>query len=357
MALFSSFPHFKAHISGAANVSLELESLQRSIRSAGELHVAPWLGLTLLEKLSGDYNALIAEEKLLVPHVQRPVAALAMYEYSHIGGIQFSESGMHRATGENLQSAFKYQETEYRLKMREEGYEGIDAMLKYLQKNFSDFPDWVAEVQENHNATFVRYASDFRMHYSSMMSRFTYDCLRPLLLDVETFALESTLPLQFLSHLRTAYFGGSATTFEKKAVFLAQRAVVHFTLTEALERNQCEVRGNSVIFLEMGSDQSSIARKPALDNMTSLKRKHHDITANRHLKKLKDYINENAAEFPLAFCEADGGTNTDSDAWCSSTETTDDDCCSTRPVAYFDCGCSTNCTCGCTTASKKILVL
>lgn len=346
MALYTNIADFKAHVGGAANVSLELDSIDPTIRDTGNLHIIPWLGQALWDRLYAG-TGLTAAETALLPYVKAATAKLTMYEYAFIGGIQFSESGIHRAVSENMTSAYKYQENDYRRKMLEFGYEAVENMLKHLQTNRADLGAWVSDpASERHNAYFVRYAAEMRMHYSKYVGRYTYEILRGMVEDVEFSAIESTLPAQLYADLKAKYVAGSGSGFEKKAIFLIQRAIVHFAIEEAVQRQWCAIEGNAVVQFEQGDSQSSTYRRiPEGGKPLEVKVRFHNLWANRHLSHLKDYIYANKAEFPLAFCVDDGGTNTDSDAWCPTAEAAaDEDCGCVRPRPYvdLDCECGSN---------------
>lgn len=330
MALFDDISQFKQFVGGGANVSMEMDSIEPAIEHAGRLHIEPWLGPTLWTLLNSD-DQLSLEQIALQSLVRRAVAPLALFEYAEIGSVQFSESGLHRVVSDGFQTAFRYQENNFKSKMREMGYEALESLLKFLSSNAAGYPNWVAEAKPLHDTGLVRYASEMRMHYSKTVSRYVFDCIRSLVQDVEAFAIETTLPAALVATLRTKYLDGNGSSFEKKAIFLAQRAIVHFALEEAVRNNTCELRGNAVVVNESTGDQAAHDRRTATDTALSLKRRSHEILANRHLSRLRDYILENPTQFPTAFCPEDGGTNTAADAWCPSTaaaaSTTDMDAC------------------------------
>lgn len=353
MALFSNISEFKQHVGGAVNVSLELDSIQPTLLDAARLHIIPWLGEALWAKMD-DGTGLSPAETNLLPYVQAAAAKLAMYEYAFIGGIQFSESGIHRTVSETMTSAYKYQENDYRRAMLTSGYEAVEYMLKHLDTNKGSLSDWTSDpASERHNTYFVRYASEMRMHYSKYVSRYTYEILRAAIEDVEASAIESTLPKQLYARLKAKYLAADGSAAEKKAIFLVQRAIVHFAIEEATERHWCAIEGNAVVQFEQGDSQSSTYRRIPEARPVEAKRRHHDLWANRHLSRLRDYILEQgAAEFPLAFCAADGGTNTDPDAWCPTAEAaaeTETSCACDRPKPYWDDTC-------CATASTPKVV-
>jgi hypothetical protein len=358
MAFFLNITEFKNHVGGGANVSLEIDSIEPTMLDAAQNHLAVWVGDSLVAKM-GSGTGFTAAETAFAPYFLRALAKLTMYEYSYIGGVQFSESGMLRAVGENFQTAYKYQENDYRKKMLESGYEALEVALKYLASHANDFPTWVSEVQDRHNAYFVRYASECRMAYTKTLSRYTYEALRGLVEDVQYFAIEKMLPAALFTQLRTKYLAGNGTTEEKKAILFVQRAIVNLAIEEAIRRNVIQVDGNTLSIAESVGDQASTTKKAVTADHAAIARRQADYMGNRYVSELRKYILANAAAFPSAFCEDDGGTNTAADAWCPSADAAADveEVCCGRVVPYVDCGCGS---CGQTpngVTSKKLVVL
>lgn len=296
--LFSDLFDFKTYIGGGANVSLKMNSLAPTIRSTAEKHLQGWLGELLTEAMD---NAAAPDAALttLLPYLKRPLALLTMYEYSAIGAIQFTESGIQRIENDRYKTAYKYQENEYKKHMLETGYEAIEQLLRFLDENAADYPTWQNDpVFEKNKALFLNYAAEMRASYSSYISRYTFDLLRPLIEDIECFALVPLFGQPFFDELKTAIRQGNLSADQKKVVQLSQKAIASFAIEEGMSRHWVRLEGRNVVQTELLGDQSAEKSAAAGNQPLGYSVRKNDEWANRHINKLKTYLADNLDLFP-----------------------------------------------------------
>jgi hypothetical protein len=304
--IFQDIQDFKKYVGGGANMSLQMSSIAPTMHDAARDHLVPYLGGEFWGALNGELPLNTRIPPTVLRYIKRPLALLTMYEYSKIAGVQASELGLMRVQTDSHQSAFRYQETEYRAYMLEKGYEALDELLVFLMTNRADY-DWWRESAGfyKHTELFVRYASQLRSHYGMNISRYTYEILRGVLRDVEYFVIESFLPIAFVEHLRGLNETGSPTPEEVQAIVMVQAACVHLAIQEGLKRECVQFKGRSVVQLELDNTQSNTNEKTASQDGLTMKLLHHEISANRHLQRLTAYIRRNADAFPLVFTGVD----------------------------------------------------
>lgn len=322
MALFSNIQDLKKYVGGGANVSLKLDSIEPFMHDTVRDHIAPYLGYAYISDILAAKASLADNESPFWDKVKRSIALLTLYEYSKVGGIQLSDVGIMRASTDTLQSAFKYQENDYRNYMLTKGYEALEELLVFLfmeAKPISEahtegvFLWWLqSEGYTRYTELFVRTAFDMRKVYGLDVTRYSYEILRGLLRDVEYYAIEAALPQKFIAYLRVGpYF----TEFEKQVLTLIQSAIVHFVIEEGIRQNWVSIQGRSVVHLSISDNQSSVTQTTGSAEAVKMKIRHHEVWAVRHMARLKSYIWEHKAHFPLCFATTEGGSNTDADAW------------------------------------------
>ena len=300
--IFNDISDFKKHVGGGVNQSLSLASLEPWIEMAAQAHVLPWLGADTWLALVQNMDAQTPDEDLsnLLPYVQRAVALLTMYEYSQIGAVQFSEGGMHRAETEGLKSPFKYQETAYRQQMLQHGFESIERMLVYLETEEAKYPLWQADPAYSRNKShFINTATDFRMLYGKQLSRYIFEIIRPILEEVETFAILPIIGQAQYDDLKQGIALKALTAEETALVQIIQRAVAHFTIQEAIERHWVQFNGNRVIQMETLEPQGYQREVSATRIPFAVKWAHHNLLANRHISYIRHYLSSRLATFPL----------------------------------------------------------
>jgi hypothetical protein len=319
MALFFiNIEEFKrTGVAGAAdNDDAFLVSLEAMLVHAQDKHLAPWLGPATLNTLSALHpDAAVGSPKAdLTALIQRALAWLALYEYSFVSTVRHNENGMKMVDG----IPYRYIATENREKCLEVGYEALEACLVYLDTHLTVFTDWRDGVERlKHKAVFLNTAAAFRLAYSAKINRYTFDLLRGVVEDVEYQAIERLLPQQFLTSLRTKFFANAqmTTPVERQLIFLIQKAVAAFTISEAMHRNFVELNNGEVVQVSARGDQNSkTLSKPQRSDMERAAW-HSEGWANAHLGRLKQFISANIVAFPLCFSLDSGGTNTDGDAW------------------------------------------
>jgi hypothetical protein len=309
MVLFNNIQHVKQFVGGAINVSLQAESIEPYVLQVMTSILRPKIGKILLNNLM--VTPMLEVNDPLWDVVRRVVAPLAIEKYVPIGELQFSESGLQRVANDTHQTGFKYQVKAYRATLRESGYGALEEMLKYLDEHRSTYSQWNNAM---HDAVLVRYATDMRESYGADIDREMYEILRGLLLGVEM-SVTADLPLAFSIQLRGINVAGNANPYQAEALQLLKAGITELTISQAVDRTWVRWEGNRLVTLESDDQYSASKAVTATLQAATAKERHHSKWANRYLTAFKDYVFKNKTQFPTAFVVADGGTNTNTDAW------------------------------------------
>lgn len=293
--LFDTINELKQYVGGGANLSVELDSLEPALQRA-KGRILTYLDAAVFDDLVAAPNAA---QTALLPYVQRPLALLTMYEYAHVGGIQFSESGMMRMETETMKSAYKYQETEYKDWMLRAGYQAIEDMLIFLQANVDDYPQWDAG-KDMHNNLLLNTAQLTQQYYSRNIDRWTWEHMRAAIEDVEQFAIVDTIGQTQFDDLTLGRSQGDLTAKETKVIKLLQKATAHLAIDEAVARNYVRMQGGSVVQMEQDKEHSgSASAKTATPEGVNLKVNRAESHGNRYLNQARQYLDDNTDDFPL----------------------------------------------------------
>ncbi len=320
--LFTSLTDFKTQVGGAISTTLELTSIDPVIYDTARRHLTPYLGLDFYEDLVAAHagSTMSAAQTALLQKVRKPLALLTMYEYAKIGGIEFSEGGIHRNESDTKKASFRYQEKEYSRYMIEKGYEAMELLLKFLSDNTSTYTDWAASDEATmHLHPLLNYAADFRRLLNVQIDRWTFECLRPLIAEVETAAVHALLPAAFYTGFKDRHVAGTLTVAEKELRTRIRKSVGHFAMAEAVLQQWVHVLHGRVQVIEEFGEQSSVNRTMPANN-AGFSVSVQQIWADRNTDFWKKYIFDNPGDFETVFDEASGGTNTDADAWHINTD-------------------------------------
>ncbi len=324
--LFSNFANFKSFVGGRINTTIELDSISPTIYDAARRHLVPWLGLEFYEELvtaaAGTPNAA---QTALLPYIRKALALLTMYEYSKVGKIEFGETGLHRVETDTRKSAFRYQEKEYVESMLEHGYDALEQMLLFLDREQATYTDWRdSEEGQAHLSALLNYAQDFRRLTSHQCDRYTFEALRPIIADIEVWGAEKLLPAEFWEGFKERHLEGSLTVAEKEVRKYMRQAFARRALEQATVLHWVQIKSGRIYVAEEFGEQSQVNRTMPASSGGSLYFAH-GVWSDRHTQRWIDYIKANPDDFPTIFDEASGGTNEDDDAWHINTATEQDE--------------------------------
>jgi hypothetical protein len=318
---FDHISQLKEYAGGGANVSVELASMEVGLYAAYNNHIRDFISEGLWQQLQTaagheiepgnwlsagavpeggwvtDEEDFSEEEARLLPYLRRALALLALYEYSKVNDIQMSEAGLMRVESDTMRSAYRYQINEYRDFFLAQGYEAIETMLEFLHISRDDYPAWSeSPAAARHMSVLLNTASAFRRAYSLSISRYTYEIVRPLIEDLERFALVSFLGKPQYEALLDPT---NTTTLEDKLIEMLRRSVANSVMQEALRRHWVQVKGNQVIQADRLAEQGYQRELPATWQSLAAPIHFHKEWAARHLSHVKQFLHENLDDFPL----------------------------------------------------------
>lgn len=298
--IFEDISQFKEFVGGAVNVSLELDSLAPTIGLAAEKHLMQWLSREQFDALVDGFSSPSAEQTALLPYVQRPLALLTMFEYAKIGGMMVGEAGFFRIETDDKKTPYKYQENQYKEYMLQHGYESLERMLSFLEDNEDDYPDWFqSDAYERNKALFLNTAAELRDVYSKYVDRYTFEVIRPLIEDLETFAILPLLGDEQFEEVKAAILAKNLTSLQLDLVKLIRKAVGNFAIEEALKRHWVLLKGNQILQLETLEPQGYQREGSPAGSSLSLALLQQDEWGNRHISNIRRFLEKNLEDFPL----------------------------------------------------------
>ena len=151
-ALFKTIEEIKEYL--AVNLSSDINSLLPYIKRAEQKFIVPVLSQDQYDDLKDWYNqgsgsstgSDLTEQQYedLLEKVQAALANLAYLLYIPIGNLQISDGGFHVTETTNKKIASQYRIDEIKESFREAGYEGIDVLLEFLEKNADTYTEWMS---------------------------------------------------------------------------------------------------------------------------------------------------------------------------------------------------------------------
>jgi len=290
--LFSTASDIKPFINIVG--TFNFESVSPYIETAQERYLNRYLGDTLLDKLLYRYNNpgeadgdAETNEALdaLLPYAQKVLAKFAFYLAVPMLDVQLTSAGFAVTSNSNVSPASDKRVAAFRAAMEADGWDLTESMLKFLEKNQTDYPSWVASTAYTTTyATFINTATDFDKIIRINESRLEFQKMIPDMVNVELLRIEPVISKELADAIRDEIKAGFVSVANEKILTLIRRAVAYYTFVDT---------GRSDILM--------------MD-------KHRNL-ADMYLTQVKKILDENIADYPLY--EASSSYDSDSIGYAS----------------------------------------
>lgn len=338
--LFDDFSDFKDYAGGTVNQSVALESLAPAMEEALATHILPWLSQEMYDELESAIAAPSAAQTALLQRVKKAFALLSMYEYTATASIQVSDAGMMRVETEDMKSAYKYQESSYRDWMLHTGYNRLEDMLRFLNANLGDYATWASTLEAAHSRElFLNYTFEFRRVHSKSMSRYTFEVLRPIIEDIEIFAIKANLGEAFYSELKAAVAQQSINADQAIVIGIIQKAVAHLAVNEGVKQGIVQIKGDMVTKNATAEQQGYHVKSAPVADDVDLKTHYEYTTGNRHMSELLAFLSDNQDDFPIYKSHLEAKAAAEEAEQTETAEWQDERCCSTCGLGVWSCSC------------------
>lgn len=275
---------------------------------AEQQHIVPVIGATLyndlLTKVNGvNYPFSDEEIKLLV--LIRGTAVYFTYAAAMpMLQVEFSELGIRSNTGseDDKQPLYKWQFNEVRDDLLSNAYKYKEAVLNYVSENAGAFSNWTNDELTN---TFFITSIEFNKYYQLKNPALTFGQLQAIIKEAEAVELADNIGEEAVADLITQSKNTGASVVYKKAIDLARRYVVSFSINKAIERLSVSLTAQGFTILNgEAPDTSYNGRRDAGNNRLSFAYESSASDASKYLKALKSYMNEKASDDVFAAYKA-----------------------------------------------------
>lgn len=180
-----------------ANISLDVENIAPYLNQAEQLYLGNVLGSEQLAALLDYSNDINTDEKLdaLLQVCMPAVLHLAIYDNFDLLNVTFSDAGFRRSESETSKSLFGYQERNIKANLSKLGFNELDAILVFLEKNEADYPLWAdSDACSLAYSNLLRNAAEFTAIYTPLRgSSLIFRLLKSALTETEDFDIKPIL--------------------------------------------------------------------------------------------------------------------------------------------------------------------
>lgn len=287
----------------AVNVSLSFDNLEPYIDPAERKYLTPLLGKELYDQLITFYNNNQSEEdselwNSLLHLCQHAVINLALLKAYPVLNAHISDSGISRAHSKE-KALYKYQEDLLIDSFKEDGFNGLDDVLAFLEDNINKFPKW--KKSDNYTlikSSIIKSTAEFNAVYNIGNSRIVFLQLKPYINQVVDLDVPSILGEDLTNRIITSL---AADTPDEKITNLLpdlRKTIVFSSIALGVDEMGLNVTERGMLFsLRTEGDGNTEQQLPDQEYLAMLQSKNQK-TANKYFSRLVRYITSHAEDYP-----------------------------------------------------------
>lgn len=284
----------------AVSVGLQLDVLEPYLsNSFAEKELKKVLGSTTYDALLTAYTAgsLTDHQTALLPYVQKPLANLAVWDWSQVGQVSVGSMGF-QTLGSKDKVAFRYQSESFQRGVMRHGFDALEDLITFLEKNATNYSAWKTDSEyASLTQFFINRASEFQKYVNINSSRRLLVAMWPVMKFIEETKLQTLLTAPLYAALKAAIKAGNPIGDETELISRAQPVLAHLSIAEAITELSLSVteEGAFVQYANSGSGEvTGTGRNAASDARLDRYASSHKAKGESYLELLRDYLNTNA---------------------------------------------------------------
>lgn len=237
---------------------------------------------------------------------RKAIVHLAFYLGFDILSISISDSGFHRIESEQSKSLWNYQERNIKGYFVDRGFEALEALMAYLEKNEAEFPDWVddPEAYSIVNESFINTAVEFTNHYSPLKnSRLVFLKWKSAMQFAEDTNLKSVLGDDLFDKIKELIKDGDIKELinvdYKNILPYIRKALVYWTVYHGIKELGINYSDRGAFFQSTSASGSNmISEKDLSDSDIEYQKQIVHERAIIYNNELVRYLNSNIEKLP-----------------------------------------------------------
>lgn len=238
MSIFSNLEQFQEYVKVNATLDFQ-KAVKPFIPDAVEHYIYPHLGEELYNLLKNYVQTPpeAANEKYdaLLPYVRRALARFTLFKASPHLDINVGTTGYTTAApatgGLAPASAARVEKFDKGLEVL--GWDAIETMLRFLEKNKADYPTWIDSEAYTMNITgLVNNAEEFDKEYKINKSRLQFITYRPKINRVETLQIKPVISTALFDEIVAQIKADELTDLNTTLLQPLRISIIMFTVSE-----------------------------------------------------------------------------------------------------------------------------
>jgi hypothetical protein len=279
------------------NMQLKFDTIAPSLALVEQNYIIPILGNSLFDKLVSFYEADTPDEEYekLLQFVQFSECRLAYWKGYNTMSVMITDKGASREVNTD-KTLFKYERTALLEELKNDGFDQLDVVIEFLEKNIEKFPEFSdSEYYPNLSNSFIPNTSTFNKIFNINNSRLVFLKMKYFIRDVERIDLAHFLGKKFIDEIL------SERDNEKyKPIFEdIQTYIVYMSIAKGIEELHKLPTEKGLVFetthAGAGSDtEISVVKRNEIQQTKSS----YAHRAEQYMSAVINYLNENGEDYP-----------------------------------------------------------
>lgn len=297
-------PEIRKHL--PVNISLSIENLKPFLIRAELKYLIPTIGLEQYEALNAYAEAKEFDEDLdaLMQVCIPPVIFLAVFEGYDLLNVEFSDSGFHRNETENKKGLYGYQERGIKAFLKNSGFNGLDAVLEFLEKNIDTYTLWAdSEACSSVYDGLIRTAKEFTKFYVQLKdSSIVFRQMKSAMQRAEDFQIRCKIGNTIVDNIKELIkdreIDDPLNSKYKLLLPYIQKALAYLTINEAANELGVKLTDKGLYFeqVDAGLIPDNISETSPDSKVETIKTQTFTY-GRKYLTLLTDYLNAHTADF------------------------------------------------------------
>ncbi len=282
------------------NSGVDFHTFEPYVNAAEDQFMIPVLGTKLYDELDTaitEDNGTDAQ-KALLKRVRYSLVHLTMFKGFDMLNVQFDSSGFERLKDNGI---YRYQEENLKNTFKNEGYNGIDTLLEYLQKNITTFGSFVdSAFYTNMKGNFFPTTFVFNQVYGIGNSRLVFLQVSKFFNQVIDFKIKPLLG-ETLYNLVVAEMKKTANqdTQLMALVPYIQKPLAYLAVAEGFDELGLQITEKGLFFeTQVDNSDSHIKTAQISDNKRLVVLDKARLNGTRYLEVLLNFLKQNADSYP-----------------------------------------------------------
>jgi hypothetical protein len=288
----------------SVNVTTNFITIKPYIETAEAEYIKKLLGDAQYYELVEYYEDHVEPESHLgdlLKLVQKSLINLAYFRGFPILVAKIGDGGAYRNETDVQKPLFKYQEAELKQMFKTDGFNGLDAVLEYLENNIESFPLFASSQNYTiFKQNFIHTTAQFDDCFPIGGSRIVFLKLRKYMIDAENFHILPVIGKPFFDLLKNELLNNSLSEANIPVVEFLRKAIAGFAISKGILQLGISITDNGIFHQTTTGGQYDHKKDAALDmkesfNISKLARD----TADDYMSLLKDFLHTNIQDYPL----------------------------------------------------------